>query len=107
MAMHVLHIASGLFFWICASLSLCILEPQTIFECFINREQFIQEEGKQKLKSNSYLNSSLMKGFGAFVNFASSTGNQTTALWSKSCPVSEKQIGCQARPQPNFGDIFN
>jgi len=74
------------------------------------REKFMQEEGKKKLKSNSISQSFLNESFEAFLDFASSTGNQTTTLSFElrinRCPVSGKKIGCQARPQPIFGNIF-
>ena len=74
-------------------------------------EKFMQEEGKQKLKSNSIPQSFLNESFGAFADFASSTGNQTTTLCFKSTGVQspEKKSAaslCQARPQPILGDIF-
>ena len=79
-----------------------------------NLEKFMQEEGKQKLKSNSIPQSFLnetYESFGAFVDFASSTGNPTTTLCFKSTGVQspEKKSAaslCQARPQLILGDIF-
>ena len=71
----------------------------------------MQEEGKQNLKSSSILQSFLNESFGAFVDFASSTGNQTTTLCFKSTGVQspgKKSAArlCQARQQPILGDIF-
>jgi hypothetical protein len=76
-----------------------------------NLENFMQEEGKQKSKSNSIPQSFLNESFGAFVDFASSTGNQTTTLCFKSTGVQspEKKIGCQPVPSPAatyFGGYF-
>jgi hypothetical protein len=77
-------------------------------------EKIMQEQGKQNLESNSITQSFLNESFEAFVelvlDLASSTGNETTTLWFelriKRCPVSEKQIGCQARQQPIFWNVF-
>ena len=77
-------------------------------------EKFMQEEGKQKLKSNSIPQSFFNESFDAFVDFASSTGNQsyqTTTLCFKSTGVQspEKKIGCQPVPGPAatyFGGYF-
>jgi hypothetical protein len=45
-----------------------------------------------------------MKGFGVFVDFASSTGNQTTTLWFESREgQSLKNVCCQALLQPILG----
>jgi hypothetical protein len=49
-----------------------------------------------------------MKGFGAFVDFALSTGNQTTTLWFKSTGVpSLKKNGHPGPDTTYFGDISN
>jgi hypothetical protein len=53
----------------------------------------------------------LNESFGAFVDFASSTGNQTTTLCFKSTGVQppEKKIGSQPVPGPAatyFGEYF-
>jgi len=82
-----------------------------LFTKLHNLEKFMQEEGKQKLKSNSIPQSFLNESFGAFVDFASSTGNPTTTLCFKSTGVQspEKKSAaslCQARPQLILGDIF-
>jgi len=76
-----------------------------------NLEKFMQEEGKQKLKSNSIPQSFLNESFGAFVDFASSTGNQTTTLCFKSTgvqsPEKKNRLPACARPGRNlFWGIF-
>jgi hypothetical protein len=70
-------------------------------------EKFKQEEGKQKLKSNSIPQSFLNESFGAFVDFASSKGNQTTTLCFKSTGVQSPEKKSAARPGRNlFWGIF-
>jgi hypothetical protein len=73
------------------------------------KEKIMQEQGKQNLESNSITQSFLNESF-EVLDLASSTGNETTTLSIElrinRCPVSEKKIGCQARQQPIFGNIF-
>ena len=78
-----------------------------------NLEQFMQEEGKQKLKSNSIPRSFLNESFGAFVDFAgvSSTGKQATTLWFDLTSVLSLKTNWLPGPAatwlPIFGDILN
>jgi hypothetical protein len=69
MAMNVVHIAAGLYFAIGVSLSLSILEPKTLLECFINKKNHAGR-GKKNWNQIPCLNRSWMKGFHDFVDLA-------------------------------------
>ena len=70
-------------------------------------EKFMQEEGKQKLKSNSIPQSFLNESFGAFVDFASSKGNQATTLCFKSTGVQSPEKNRLPGPAATyFGGYF-
>jgi hypothetical protein len=66
-------------------------------------EKFKQEEGKKKLKSNFIHQSFLNESFGAFVDFASSIGNQTTTLSFELTGVPSLEKKSAARPGPGQG----
>jgi len=70
-------------------------------------EKFKQEEGKKKLKPNCIPQSFLNERFGAFVDFASSTGSQTTTLSFELTGVPSLEKKSAARPGRNlFLGIF-
>jgi hypothetical protein len=66
MATNVLHIASGLYFWIGASLSLSILDSKTVHECLKNRKIHAGIR-KMKIGIKSITQSFLNESFEAFV----------------------------------------